>query len=372
MTAGLAHRELISWIRLARSGGVGTKTFRAVLKRFATASEAIEHLGDLGLRRGITPLPAAEAEREHAAAVRAGLRYVTWADKEYPAPLKAIEDAPPLLLVRGQVDVLGLPMVGVVGARNATVNGRKMARILARDLAAAGVCVISGLARGVDGAAHEGALEAPGGKTVAVLAGGTDVIYPPEHEKLHARIAETGAVISEMPPGTEPQAALFPRRNRIISGASVGVVVVEATLRSGSLITARIAADQGRDVFAVPGSPLDPRAAGPNTLIRDGATLVQSVDDILSEIPVKSVSASEIYLSNPNAPQDIETKAEIDQGTLRSEIEQVLSTAPLAVDELVRQCQVSAAVVATVLMELEVAGRIERLPGNRVALIGTV
>jgi len=368
--AGRADQELLAWIRLARSNGIGTKTFRKLLDQFATATEAIAHLPDFP--RPIKLASLADAEREVQSAHRAGLTYVTWADPHFPQSLKAIEDAPPLLVVKGRPEALSTPMVAIVGARNATVNGRKIARMLAADLAAAGYTVISGLARGVDGAAHEGALGAGGGRTVAVLAGGTDVIYPPEHAKLHAQIAEMGAVVSEMPPGTEPQAPLFPRRNRIISGASIGVVVVEATLKSGSLITARLAADQGRDVFAVPGSPLDPRAQGPNTLIRDGAILVQSAQDILELLPAIGVQAAEKSARPQSPPQITEKKHENDSGSVRLQIESALGAAPAAVDELVRQCQVSAAVVAAVLMELELAGRLERLPGNRVALVGTV
>ena len=226
------------------------------------------------------------------------------------------------------------------------------------------------MARGIDGAAHEGALTR--GIMVAVLAGGTDVIYPPEHRDLYERIAAAGAVISEMPPGTEPQAALFPRRNRIISGAARGVVVVEATPRSGSLITARFAADQGREVFAVPGSPLVPRAHGPNGLIRDGATLIQSAEDILYELPALSVSIRDFSSKLPKSHQPPEIAEEIIDLPLRLRIEAALGTTPAAVDEVMRQCQVSAAVLASVLLELELAGRLERLPGNRVALIGTV
>ncbi len=372
--ADRAHQELLSWIRLARSEGVGAKTFRQLLERFTTATDAVERLPEF-VRAGGRPLkllPAADAEREFQAAHRLGLTYVTWRHPHFPEPLKAIEDAPPLLVVKGRTDILAEPMIAIVGARNATVNGRKMARILAADLAAEGLVILSGLARGVDGAAHEGALSAAGGRTVAVLAGGADIIYPPEHAKLHARIAESGAVVSEMPPGTEPQAPLFPRRNRIISGASAGVVVVEATLRSGSLITARLAADQGRDVFAVPGSPLDPRAHGPNSLIRDGAILVQSKNDILDNLNFKSAEPVKKSTGSAKTIQAVETNEKIDEADIRLQIESALGTAPAAVDELVRQCQVSAAVVATILMELELAGRLERLPGNRVALVGTV
>lgn len=374
MAADRAHLELLAWIRLARSEGIGTKTFRTILERAGTATQAVDHLPDF-VRSGGRPiklLPLSDAEREFESAQRAGLSYLTWEHPHFPEPLKAIEDAPPLLLVKGSAEVLRRPMIAIVGARNATVNGRKMARVLAADLAAAGLVVLSGMARGVDGAAHEGALSAENGRTVAVLAGGTDVIYPPEHAKLHGRIAEAGAVISEMAPGTEPQAPLFPRRNRIISGASAGVVVVEATLKSGSLITARLAADQGRDVFAVPGSPLDPRAHGPNSLIRDGALLVQSADDILDNMPLLRVELGENSVARESSQQPIVTTQEKDTHTVRRQIESALGAAPAAVDELVRQCQVSAAVVAAILMELELAGRLERLPGNRVALVGTI
>lgn len=370
MAADRAHHELLAWIRLARSDGIGSKTFRQLLERFSTASEAVARLPEFR-GRPIKLKPLSDAEREFDAAQRAHLTYVTWTHPHFPEPLKAIEDAPPLLLVKGRTEVLHQPMIAIVGARNATVNGRKIARMLAADLAAAGLPVISGLARGVDGAAHEGALSATAGQTVAVLAGGTDVIYPPEHAGLHARIAEAGAVVSEMPPGTEPQAPLFPRRNRIISGASIGVVVVEATLKSGSLITARLAADQGRDVFAVPGSPLDPRAHGPNSLIRDGAVLVQFSGDILDYLPLKRVSPAEKSSARPGTGQATDLYDERDEADVRLKIEAALGAAPAAVDELVRQCQVSAAVVATILMDLELAGRLERLPGNRVALLGT-
>ena len=365
----LAYEELIDWIRLARSEGVGTKTFRQVLHKFGSASEAIARMPEFAGKR-INVIAPAIAEKEFAAATKAGLAYLTWNDPAYPDQLKAIEDAPPVLVCKGDVNVLTRPMIAMVGARNATINGKKFAKMLAADLTKAGFVVISGMARGIDGAAHEGALL--NGQTVAVLAGGTDVIYPPEHKDLHARIAAAGVVLSEMPPGTEPQAALFPRRNRIISGASVGVVVVEATPKSGSLITARYAADQGRDVFAVPGSPLDPRAQGPNGLIRDGAVLIQSVNDIIDQIPVKRVNNDNFSVAKKADSQPIEKSKQNNTSEIRALIEAALGSTPAAVDELIRQCQVSPAVVAMVLTELELAGRLERLPGNRVALIGTV
>ena len=367
----LAYAELIDWIRLARTSGVGGKTFRNLLQRFGAAGEAIAHQAEWGGRQKGADVPKPSvAEQEFAAAQKAGLQYVRLTDPHYPAPLAALDDAPPLLLVKGRPEALSTPLIAIVGARNATINGRKFAKMLATDLAKAGYGVISGMARGIDGAAHEGALTA--GVTVAVLAGGTDVVYPPEHRDLHQRITETGAVISEMPPGTEPQAAFFPRRNRIISGASQGVVVVEATPRSGSLITARFAAEHGRDVFAVPGSPLDPRAHGPNGLIRDGATLIQSADDILQELQSLRVVATNISSPSQRPRQASDIIEEIDEADIRTRIEAALGATPAPVDELVRQCQVSPALLATILLELELAGRLERLPGNRVALIGTV
>jgi DNA processing protein len=362
----LPHDELIDWIRLARTPGIGAKTFRNLLMRYGAASEAIARAAEW---TGKIVAPAA-AEKEFAAARKAGLTYLPFTDARTPQPLAALDDPPPLLLVKGNIDALSTPLIAIVGARNATINGKKFAKMLAGDLAKAGYGVISGMARGIDGAAHEGALVH--GTTIAVLAGGPDVIYPPEHQDLYARIAETGAVISEMPPATEPVANLFPRRNRIISGASIGVVVVEATPRSGSLITARFAADQGRDVFAVPGSPLDPRAQGPNGLIREGAVLIQSLDDILSHLPPMRAMSSKFSASTANHPQPTENNNKNTTPDLRRKIEAALGASPAAVDELVRQCQVSPALLAPVLLELELEGKLERLPGNRVALIGTV
>lgn len=359
----MKHDDLIDLIRLARTEGVGPKSIRNALDRFGAIPEAVAQWPQWSRGRALVSIPVAEAEVT--AATKLGFTYMSWDDPLYPAPLRAIEDAPPVLVVKGNPAVLAKPMIAMVGARNATLNGKRFAKLLAHDLAKAGYCVISGMARGIDGAAHEGTL-AGGGETVAVLAGGTDVIYPPEHSDLYERIAASGAVISEMPPGTQPQAALFPRRNRIISGASAGVVVVEATLKSGSLITARMAADQGREVFAVPGSPLDPRAQGPNGLIRDGATLIQSAGDVLAALP----SLTRDFLKPAlQKLQPIEIPKSIPISALRREVEAALSSTPAPVDELVRQCQVSPAVLAEVLLELELAGRLERLPGNRVALL---
>jgi len=368
----LSHDELIDWIRLIRTEGIGPATFRQLLVRFGSPGEALHHLPALTAKRkkALIPPTAAQAETELRAATRAGLTYICWPDPTYPPLLAAIEDAPPLLLIKGDPGHLQKPTMAIVGARNASANGRKIAGILATDLVKAGFVVVSGLARGIDGAAHGAVLQA-GGVTVAVMAGGTDVIYPPEHADLHARIGDTGVVVSEMPPGAEPVAAAFPRRNRIISGLSQGVVVVEATPKSGSLITARLAAEQGRDIFAVPGSPLDPRAHGPNGLIRDGAVLVENIDDILSQVlPGASLAIKKAPPPKPSI-QAIDNNIEILTPDVLVLVERALGPSPTAVDEVVRQCQVSAALVASALMELELAGRLERHPGNRVALIGT-
>ncbi|MDX2222708.1 MAG: DNA-processing protein DprA [Rhodospirillaceae bacterium] len=344
------------------------------MARFGSAGAAIERLPDLAHRAGrgrrLAPAPREAATELLATARKKGFVALAMADGRYPALLAQIDDAPPVLWVKGDAALLGAPCIGMVGARNASLNGRRFAAKLAADLARSGLVVVSGLARGIDGAAHDGALSA--GRTVAVLAGGPDVIYPPEHAELWRRIADTGAIVSEMPLGTEPLAAHFPRRNRIISGLSRGVVVVEATPKSGSLITARYALDQDREVLAVPGSPLDPRAHGPNGLIRDGATLVQSADDVVDALAGPPRLREGAAASLPQAGQATEKYDESDISAVQTEVEALLGPTPVGVDELVRQCQVSAPVMAQALMELELAGRIERLPGNRVAAVGRV
>jgi DNA processing protein len=297
---------------------------------------------------------------------RIGARLVASAEPAYPRGLAAVDDAPPLLCVLGNSGLLDKPMVAVVGARNASLNGRNLARRISAELGRAGLVVASGMARGIDTAAHDGALAFG---TVAVLAGGADVIYPPENAELWRRIVEAGAVVSEMPPGTQPQASHFPRRNRIISGLALGVVVIEASLKSGSLITARLAADQGRAVFAVPGSPLDARAAGPNDLIRHGATLTESAADVLGVLgdllrrPLAEGRRSGFGAAKPAVPSEDEV------ARARSTIVESLGVTPVTVDEIIRQCQLSPSVVSMVLLELELAGRLERHPGNQVSLL---
>ncbi|MGB8274835.1 MAG: DNA-processing protein DprA [Alphaproteobacteria bacterium] len=361
--------ERLSWLRLIRSENVGPATFFQLLDRFGSASAGLKALPELAARGGrIRPLkicPKAEAEREAEELARLGGRLVCWGEPEYPEPLAAIPDAPPVLAVIGHPHLLARPIVAVVGARNASASGRRFARQIAAELGQAGFVVASGLARGIDSAAHEGAL-ATG--TVAVLGGGVDVVYPPENGALHARIAGEGSLLSEVRLGTIPRALHFPRRNRIISGLSRGVLVVEAAQRSGSLITARLAGEQGREVFAVPGSPLDPRCRGTNDLIRNGAVLTESAQDVIGALSavlaprISEPRGSRGYAVPPSGPP----QSEVDRH--RDRVTESLGPTPVLVDEIVRECQLSSATVSTILLELELAGRLERHPGNRVSL----
>jgi len=355
---------------LIRSENVGPITFYQLLARFGSAEAALAALPEAARRGGrARPLVLCTrdaGERELAALHAAGAQLVAWGEPGYPRALAAVEDAPPLLSMKGSGALFERAAVAIVGARNASANGRRFARDIALQLGQQRLLVVSGLARGIDAAAHHGAL-ATG--TAAVLAGGIDQVYPEENRALHEQIAERGVLVAEMPVGTEPQARHFPRRNRIISGMSLGVLVVEAAARSGSLITARFALEQGRDVFAVPGSPLDPRCRGTNDLIRNGATLVESAEDVLRELaPNLAASAAErrpdrFAAAPPEGARDAET------ARARGLVNDLLSPHPVPVDELVRQCQLPPALVAAVLLEFELAGRLERHPGNQVSLL---
>jgi DNA processing protein len=369
-TRTLNPAERLDWLRLIRSENVGPVTFYQLLARFGSAEAALSALPDFARRGGrgkpLTIGSRVAAERELQRIADAGARLVAWGEPDYPPALAAVDDAPPLIAVKGVTDLLTRPAVAIVGARNASANGRRFARDIALQLGQQGLVVVSGLARGIDAAAHQGAL-ATG--TAAVLAGGIDQVYPPENRDLHDAIAERGVLIAEMAIGTEPQARHFPRRNRIISGASSGVLVVEAALRSGSLITARFALEQGRDVFAVPGSPLDPRCRGTNDLIRNGAILVEQADDITREL-APSLAAAPATRPRDHAEALLPpTVGEGELGRARDLVSNLLSPNPVPVDELVRQCQLSPALVVMVLLELELAGRIERHPGNQVSLL---
>jgi DNA processing protein len=370
MAQGPEAQERLAKLRLIRTENVGPVTFHRLMQRFGTAVRALDALPEMARRGGrrapLTPCPRAEAEAELTAAAAVGAQTVFYGEAAYPPLLTAIPDAPALLCVRGHAHLLKKRVIAVVGARNASLNGRRFAERLAADLGTRGLCVASGLARGIDTAVHQGALASG---TVAVVAGGVDVVYPPENADLHAAIAENGAVISEMPPGARPQARHFPTRNRILAGLGRGVVVVEASPRSGSLITARLAADYGREVFAVPGAAGDPRARGANQLIRDGAVLTEHADDILDAL----TGLDDSHLSDTE-PSDSKgafganpSDEVIDEA--RRWIESVIGAAPVTVDEIMRDGQFSTAAVAGALLELEIAGRLERHPGGRVALL---
>jgi DNA processing protein len=372
----LSDVERLDWLRLIRTENIGPLTFHRLLARFGSAEAALEALPELAKRggrpQGIRICRRATAEEELYAAAAAGARLVASCEPDYPPLLAHIDSAPPIVSMIGTPEILARPAIAIVGTRNASLNGRRLAESLARDLGAAGMVVVSGLARGIDTAAHCGAL--PTG-TIAVVAGGVDVVYPPENRGLQAEIAKQGIVISEMPVGTQLQARHFPRRNRLISGISCGVVVVEAALRSGSLITARYALEQGRDVFAVPGSPLDARARGANDLLRQGAVLTESAEDVLRELGGASdgCPAPLAFPTPPSAPVQeparVALPADAELASARRVIAEALSPTPATVDELIRNCQLSHAVVTTVLLEWELAGRLERHSGNRVALV---
>jgi DNA processing protein len=357
-------------LRLARTNTVGPIAFRRLLDRYGSATEALAALPSLARRAGratAPSLPAArDAEREIAFVEKLGGTMLIWGDPAYPPLLAQTEDAPPVLAVLGDAALLSRPAVAIVGSRNASANGRSIAETLAANLATAGLAIVSGMARGIDAAAHAGALAT--GTTIAAVAGGLDVPYPPEHAALQQRIAASGAVVSEAPPGSAPQARHFPRRNRIIAGLSLGVVVVEAAPRSGSLLTARLALEAGRELFAVPGSPLDPRCRGSNGLLRDGAWLTETAEDVLSQLqPAYQTSAGLSPL--PGFAEAPPPEAADDPAEACRAVAELLSPSPTSVDDLVRRCQLSAGAVLAALVDLELTGRVELLPGNRAVLL---
>src|SRR5713226_9721040 len=363
-TTHLTDEQRIDWLRLIRSDNVGPRTFRSLINHFGSAKTGLDRLPDLA-RRGGAARPSRicsedDARAEIAASKRHGVSLVAPGEAGYPPRLAVLDDAPPLLGVRGAFEALMRPMIAIVGSRNASGAGLKFAGQLARELGEAGFVVVSGLARGIDQAAHRATVQSG---TVAVLAGGHDRIYPPEHQDLLAALLEHGGAISEMPLGHVPRARDFPRRNRLISGAALGVVVVEAAHRSGSLITARIAAEQGREVFAVPGSPLDPRAAGTNDLIKQGATLTTEASDVVNA--VEPIMGRPIELREPD---DDPLASEPDTSD-RARIVDLLGPTPILLDDLIRMAKTSPAIVRTVLLELELAGRLERHGGGLVSLI---
>jgi len=371
--------DAVARLRLARSEGVGPVTYRRLLQRFTSAAAALDALPRLARAGGRSEAPvvpaAAEAEREIERLGRLGGRLLFLDEPDYPPLLALLDDAPPVLAVLGDFSTLSLRAVALVGSRNASVNGQRIAEELARDLAAAGIAVVSGLARGIDTAAHEGALRA--GRTIACVAGGADIAYPPENAELQARIARDGVVVAEAPLGTAPLARHFPRRNRVIAGLALGVVVVEAAPRSGSLITARLAQEAGRELFAVPGSPLDPRCRGSNGLIREGAHLTETAADVLENLPDhplrEGVARLPLFARGPAPERLAEALPDFSESPgppgVQAEVLGLLGPSPVLVDDLIRRCRFPAAAINAVLLDLEIAGRVEALPGGRVALL---
>lgn len=356
--------DLIDRIRLLRTPGIGPITFHQLIARFGTPAAALAAVPDLARRGGgnIPRIPsesdaASEAERVD----RLGARYLAAGNSHYPSMLSRIDDAPPLLIAKGEVDLLDRLAVGIVGARNASAAACRFARGLATELGREGLAVVSGLARGIDSAAHDGALESG---TIGIVAGGIDIFYPPENRDRQTAMFERGLVLAEMPPGVEPRARHFPYRNRIIAGMTSGTVVVEAAPKSGSLITARLAAEMGREVMAVPGSPLDPRAQGCNQLIRDGATLVQNAADVVEAIQPAAPRVHAVRDPFALAPAEILDSEESALG----EVKELLGPSPVPVDEIIRLSGASSGSVQMALLELDLAGRLDRHAGGKVSL----
>lgn len=384
--------ERLARLCLIRSENVGPVTFRQLLAHFKSAEEALRALPELarrgGRRKAIVIASRASGEREMAALAKAGGQMILWGDPDYPRLLATLPDAPAVLSLIGHPALLRNPAIAMVGARNGSANGMRLAESLATGLSRAGFCVVSGMARGIDAAAHRGALRADtplpdaartgsAGGTIAVMAGGVDVLYPRDNAALFETLRGQGLILSEQPLGLRPQARHFPTRNRLISGLALATVVVEATLRSGSLITARLAGEQGREVMAIPGNPLDPRARGTNRLIRDGALLVENADDVIEGLP----SGYGQFLSEPDLRADTlplfgDFHREAKTGAVESETTEsdrkalltALGAAPSSLDEVLRQSGVPGPRASLILLELELAGRLHRHPGGQVSL----
>ena len=369
--------EFIAWVRLSRTEGIGPITFRKLIQKYKSAHAAIDALPHVSTKKfNIFSFDKAKEEIEKTLSLKG--KMLTLLDMDYPALLKQIDDAPPVISVLGSTDILKRPSIGIVGSRNSSLNARKLSYALAQNLGGAGYAIASGLARGIDTSAHEGSLASG---TIAVIAGGVDVVYPPENKNLYDKIIENnGAIISEAPLTMQPLATHFPKRNRIITGLSQGVVVVEANERSGSLISARTAGEQGRAVMAVPGFPIDPRSTGTNDLIRNGAVLVRNADDVLEELqnfrssfgqtlnlfstrvtPLATLCEEEDFEVDLAPPPDFEE--------IRDILLNNISISPSHIDEIIRACQLNSQDVQSTLFELELSGLVQRLPGNRICRI---
>jgi DNA processing protein len=361
--ARLNASQRLAWLRLIRSENVGSATFRALVNQFGGAEAAIEALPALSRRGGraqdIRLCSAAEAEAELEAAERVGAHLVAIGERGYPPALAQVDGPPPLIYVKGRLELADMPVVAIVGARNGSAIGQKFTRQIASGLGLEGFVIASGLARGIDTAAHSASLDHG---TIAVVAGGSDIVYPPENEALQSAIGERGLLISERSPGFSPRGKDFPCRNRLISGIALGVVVVEAAERSGSLITARLAGEQGREVFAVPGSPLDPRSAGTNNLLKQGATLVTGISDILDALaPIlgRPPASPGIELASSDEPTTPAPLPDIGQSE-RARVVEALGPSPVDIDELIRATGVETRKVHIILLDLDLAGRLQR------------
>lgn len=378
----LLPAEKLDWLQLTRSGNIGPRNFQMLLSRFGSAAAALKALPEL-MRAGrlshVVVAPRDEIIREMEEASRQGIEFIGLNEPDYPAALREIDSAPPILSFRGNLAALKMHSVSIVGSRNASAAGLVLTERLARGLGEAGLCVTSGLARGIDAKAHRACLKTG---TIAVLAGGQNRIYPAEHTRLAEDICENGAILSEMPLNWEPRGQDFPRRNRIVAGLSLGTIVIEAAMRSGSLITARLANEQGRQVFAIPGSPLDPRAEGTNNLLKEGATLCTGADDIIDALePVRRNGfvkqdlfreAPKPFLSAENSDTDsldiADETAAVDENDIAARIKDLLSPAPVALDELLRSSGLQAAQVHVALLDLELSGDLQRHPNGMVSL----
>jgi DNA processing protein len=359
----LSDDERLDWLRLSLSENVGPITFQQLISRFGTAAKAIEALPELsqrgGMRRGLKLYDAERASVDLARGRKFGARAIAICENDYPSLLREIPSAPPIIWVMGKSEIASRPALGIVGARNASAIGLRFTRNLAGQLAEAGFAIVSGLARGIDTAAHEATLQTG---TIGVVAGGIDHFYPPENEKLQRAIAEHGLLICENPPGSIPKAEHFPRRNRIISGLASGTIIIEAAMRSGSLITARFANEQGREVFAVPGSPLDPRCEGTNRLIKDGAHMLTNIQDVLEHVRGGRISQQQNLWETPAIKIASATPA------LRERVISLLSPTPVDVDDIIRESGGPAQQVLGVVLELELSGQLVRQTGGRVSL----